>query len=51
MNALQLECFLNVAKYMNYSKAADSISQPAVSYQIHSLKELHSKGCYRSLIL
>lgn len=39
MNALQLKCFLNVAKYMNYSKAADSISQPAVSHQIHSLEE------------
>ncbi|MGL5434246.1 MAG: LysR family transcriptional regulator [Lachnospiraceae bacterium] len=41
MNTTQLECFLAVAKYLNFSKASDSvqITQPAVSRQINSLEE------------
>ena len=46
MNTVQLECFLAVAEYLNFSKAADSlkITQPAVSHQITSLEnELGSR--------
>lgn len=41
MNTTQLECFLAVAEYLNFSKAADSlkITQPAVSHQITSLED------------
>lgn len=41
MNTVQLECFLAVAEYLNFSKAADSlkITQPAVSHQITSLED------------
>ncbi|CVI64947.1 HTH-type transcriptional regulator GltC [Clostridiales bacterium CHKCI001] len=41
MNTIQLECFLHVAKYLNFSKASRelNISQPAVSHQIQSLEE------------
>ena len=40
MNTVQLECFLAVAEYLNFSKAADflKITQPAVSHQITSLE-------------
>ena len=41
MNTTQLECFLAVAQYLNFSKAAESvrITQPAVSHQIQTLEE------------
>ena len=41
MNTVQLECFLAVAQYLNFSKAAESVSitQPAVSHQIGSLED------------
>lgn len=41
MNTTQLECFLSVAEYLNFSKAASfiNISQPAVSHQISSLED------------
>ncbi|WP_294409285.1 LysR family transcriptional regulator [uncultured Ruminococcus sp.] len=41
MNTVQLECFLAVAEYLNFSKAAESvnITQPAVSHQISSLED------------
>ncbi len=41
MNTTQLECFLAVAEYLNFSKAASfiNISQPAVSHQISSLED------------
>lgn len=41
MNTVQLECFLAVAQYLNFSKAAESVSitQPAVSHQISSLED------------
>ena len=41
MNTVQLECFLAVAEYLNFSKAADflKITQPAVSHQITSLED------------
>lgn len=40
MNTTQLECFLTVAKQLNFSKAAEEvkITQPAVSRQINSLE-------------
>lgn len=41
VNTVQLECFLAVAQYLNFSKAAESVSitQPAVSHQIGSLED------------
>ena len=41
MNTAQLECFLAVAKYLNFSKASESVqlTQPAVSRQINSLED------------
>lgn len=41
MNTVQLECFLAVAEYLNFSRAAESlkITQPAVSHQITSLED------------
>ena len=42
MNTVQLECFLAVAEYLNFSKAADFLkysTQPAVSHQITSLED------------
>lgn len=41
MNTVQLECFMAVAEYLNYSRAADylKITQPAVSHQITSLED------------
>lgn len=46
MNTIQLECFVTVAEYLNFSKASTvlKMSQPAVSHQIQSLeKELDVK--------
>ncbi len=46
MNIFQLECFLAVADYLSFAKAAEDlhISQPAVSHQIQTLEsELHVK--------
>ena len=41
MNTVQLECFIAVAEYLNFSKASRSlkITQPAVSHQIQTLEE------------
>lgn len=41
MNTVQLECFLAVAEYLNFSRAAEAvnITQPAVSHQISSLED------------
>lgn len=46
MNTTQLECFLAVANYLNFSRAAEhlKITQPAVSHQISTLEdELETK--------
>lgn len=41
MNTIQLECFIAVAEYLNFSRASEAlkITQPAVSHQIRSLEE------------
>lgn len=41
MNTTQLECFIEVANFLNFSKAAQHlrISQPAVSHQINTLED------------
>lgn len=41
MNTTQLECFLAVANFLNFSRAADrlKITQPAVSHQISTLED------------
>lgn len=41
MNTVQLECFLTVAEYLNFSQASRAlrITQPAVSHQIRTLEE------------
>lgn len=41
MNTVQLECFITVAEYLNFSRASEvlRITQPAVSHQIQSLEE------------
>lgn len=41
MNTSQLECFLAVAKYLNFSRASEmiKITQPAVSRQINALED------------
>lgn len=38
MNTTQLECFLEVANFLNFSRAAQrlNITQPAVSHQINT---------------
>lgn len=46
MNTFQLECFLSVADYLNFAKAAQqmNISQPAMTHQIQTLEgELNTK--------
>ena len=46
MNIFQLECFLTVADYLSFARAAEElhISQPAVTHQIKALEEeLHVK--------
>lgn len=41
MNTTQLECFMEVANYLNFSRAAEhlKITQPAVSHQINTLED------------
>ena len=41
MNTTQLECFVSVANYLNFSRAAEElrITQPAVSHQIRTLED------------
>lgn len=41
MNTTQLECFLAVANYLNFSRAAEylRITQPAVSHQVNTLED------------
>ena len=51
MNTFQLECFLSVANFLNFSKAAKSlnITQPAISHQINALEtELGAKLFFRT---
>ena len=51
MNTTQLECFMEVANCLNFSRAAEhlSITQPAVSHQINTLEsELGVKLFQRS---
>lgn len=51
MNTTQLECFLEVANCLNFSRAAERLrlTQPAVSHQIKSLEdELGVKLFYRT---
>ena len=46
MNTIQLECFVTVAEYLNFSKASRTLklTQPAVTHQIQTLeKELDVK--------
>ncbi|HIX68136.1 MAG TPA: LysR family transcriptional regulator [Candidatus Anaerostipes excrementavium] len=46
MNTFQLDCFLAVAEYLNFAKAAEqmNISQPSITHQIQSLEnELNVK--------
>ena len=41
MNTTQLDCFMAVANYLNFSRAAEHLrlSQPAVSHQINALED------------
>lgn len=51
LNTTQLECFLSVANFLNFSRAAEQlrITQPAVSHQISSLEdELGTKLFWRT---
>ena len=51
MNTTQLECFMEVANCLNFSRAAEhlSITQPAVSHQINTLEnELGVKLFHRT---
>ncbi len=51
MNTYQLECFLTLAKTLNYAKTAElmNTSQPAITRQIQSLeKEVHTQLFHRS---
>ena len=51
MNTYQLRCFLAVAEYLNFTKAAEHlhVTHPAVSQQIRNLeKELNTTLFERS---
>ena len=51
MNTTQLECFLAVSNFLNFSRAAEQlrITQPAVSHQINTLEnELGAKLFHRT---
>lgn len=51
MNTFQLECFLAVAEYLNFTKAAEQmqLTQPAISNQIKTLEsELEVKLFFRT---
>ena len=41
MNTTQLECFMSVANFLNFSRAAEQLrlTQPAVSHQINTLED------------
>ena len=41
LNTTQLECFIAVANFLNFSRAAEHlrITQPAVSHQINALED------------
>ena len=41
MNTIQLECFVTVAEYLNFSKASRTLklTQPAVTHQIQTLEK------------
>ncbi len=46
MNTTQLRCFLSVAEYLSFARAAEQLNmtQPAITHQISSLeKELDTK--------
>ena len=47
MNTTQLECFLTVADYLNFSRAAQHLrlTQPAVSHQVKTLEESWGWRC------
>lgn len=42
MNIKQLECFIEVARTLNFSRAAQNlfITQPAVTHQIQTLEDV-----------
>ena len=46
MNTVQLECFVTVAEYLNFSKASQvlKITQPAVTHQIQALEKVLAKN-------
>ena len=51
MNTTQLECFMSVSNFLNFSRAAEQLglTQPAVSHQINALEdELGVKLFYRT---
>ena len=51
MNTTQLECFMSVANFLNFSRAAEQLrlTQPAVGHQINTLEdELGAKLFYRT---
>ena len=51
MNTTQLECFMSVSNFLNFSQAAEQLglTQPAVSHQINALEdELGVKLFYRT---
>ena len=51
MNTTQLECFMSVSNFLNFSRAAEQLglTQPAVSHQINALEdELGAKLFYRT---
>lgn len=41
MNTTQLRCFLSVAEYLSFARAAEQLNmtQPAISHQISSLEK------------
>ena len=51
MNTTQLECFMAVSNFLNFSRAAEQLrlTQPAVSHQINTLEnELGTKLFHRT---
>ena len=51
MNTTQLQCFMSVSNFLNFSRAAEQLglTQPAVSHQINTLEdELGVKLFYRT---
>ena len=48
MNTTQLECFMAVANFLNFSRAAESLrlTQPAVSHKISTLEMRWESDCF-----